>query len=73
MNYEEAKQTALGLLENYPDYYKVNYPHHKGCEIAAAALSRGTSSPTSSNNSCSSPYTPVKCKPKFTKHGGTGG
>lgn len=23
MNYEEAKQTALGLLENYPDYYKV--------------------------------------------------
>ncbi len=26
MNYEEAKQTALGLLENYPDYYKVmNY------------------------------------------------
>lgn len=23
MNYGEAKQTALGLLENYPDYYKV--------------------------------------------------
>lgn len=23
MTYEEAKQTALGLLENYPDYYKV--------------------------------------------------
>ena len=23
MNYEEAKQTALGILENYPDYYKV--------------------------------------------------
>jgi hypothetical protein len=23
MTYEEAKQTALGILENYPDYYKV--------------------------------------------------
>ena len=23
MKYEEAKQTAAGLLENYPDYYKV--------------------------------------------------
>ena len=23
MNYGEAKQEALGLLENYPDYYKV--------------------------------------------------
>lgn len=23
MTYDEAKQTALGLLENYPDYYKV--------------------------------------------------
>lgn len=40
MTYEEAKQTALGLLENYPDHYKVGKYVGSDEEFMAVAYER---------------------------------
>lgn len=40
MTYEEAKQTALGLLENYPDHYKVGKYAGSDEEFMAVAYER---------------------------------